>query len=55
MNPGMMCPVRAWSDGKPGIASTAAPVNLRASPVAVQMVVFGALESTSTTGALGVK
>jgi hypothetical protein len=55
VNPGIMCPVRARSVGIPGIASTAAPVEVRASPVAVRMVVVGALVLTSITGALGVK
>ena len=55
MNPGIMCPVCARSNSIPGIARTAVPVDVRASPVAVQMVVFGALGLTFATGALGVK
>jgi hypothetical protein len=55
VKPGMMCPVRAWRVGIPGMASTAAPVDVRVSPVAVRMVVFGTLGSKSTTGAPTVK
>jgi hypothetical protein len=55
VNPGMMCPVHARSNEMPGIARSAAPIDVLASPVAVLMVVFCAVVSTLITGAAGLK
>jgi hypothetical protein len=55
VNPGMMCPVHAQSNGMPGIARTAAPVDVLDSPVAVLIAIFGAVVSTLSSGAAGMK
>ena len=55
MKPGMMCLVRARIEGIVGIASTEAPVEVLVSPVAVRIVVLGALTLTLRSGAVGVK
>lgn len=55
VKPGMMWPVRALSDCMVGMASTAAPVDVLVSPVAVQIVVLGALTLMLIMGAVVVK
>ena len=55
VKPGMMWPLRASSVGIAGMARTAAPVEVLISPVAVFIVVFGALTFMLRSGACGVK
>lgn len=55
VKPGMMWPVRAVSDCMAGMASTAAPADVVVSPVAVLIVVLGALTLMLMRGAVGMK
>ncbi len=55
VNPGMMCPLRAASEGKVGMLSCAAAMEVMHWPVAVLMVMGGALLVTSVMHACGMK
>jgi hypothetical protein len=55
VNPGMMWPWRAVSDGKVGMFSCAAAVDVMRWPVAVLMVMVGAAVFVPVTHALGMK
>lgn len=55
VKPGMMWPVLARNVGMEGIARTAVPSDVLVSPVAVRIVVFGALGLMLRSGAVGVK
>ncbi len=55
VNPGMMWPCRAVSNGKVGILSCTAAVEVMRWPVAVLMVMVGAAVFVLVTHALGMK
>ena len=55
VNPGIMCPVQAAVGMCVGSAKHAEAVDVLVSPVAVRMVVRGAVLSMHESGALGVK
>ncbi len=55
VNPGMMCPWRAAVEGKVGMLSCAAAMEVMRWPVAVLIVMGGAPLLTSVTHAFGMK
>jgi hypothetical protein len=55
VNPGMMCPWRAAPEGKVGMLSCAAAMEVMRWPVAVLIVMGGAMLLTSVMHACGMK